>query len=101
MKVRLQPEALNDLREIAAYIDRANPRRAASFAAELREKIEQLSTMGRSFRVVPRYAVSGLRRRVHGAYQILYLANEELERVDVLRVLHSSRNLAELLRAFE
>lgn len=101
MKVRLQPEALNDLREIAAYIARDDQQRAASYAAVLRGKIAQLSTMGRSFRIVPRYAVSSLRRRVFEAYQILYLVNEELDVVDVIRVLHTSRNLDEILREFE
>lgn len=101
MKVCLQPEALDDLREIAAYIARNDEQRAASHAAVLRGKIAQLSTMGKSFRIIPRYAVSSLRRRVFGAYQILFLVNEELDVVDVLRVLHSSRNLDEILRGFE
>ncbi len=101
MKVRLQPEALNDLHEIASYIARANPRRAATYAAELREKIGQLATMGRSFRIAPRYAVSGLRRRIFGAYQIFFLVDIVPDTVDVIRVLHSSRDLGPLLQAFE
>jgi len=101
MKVRLQPEAWNDLREIASYIARNNASRAASYVAVLRDKIAQLATMGRSFKIVPRYANSGLRRRVFEAYQIFYRVDDAAEIVDVMRVLHSSRNLDAILRGFE
>jgi plasmid stabilization system protein ParE len=101
MKVCLQPEALDDLRGIAAYIGRHDPRRAATHANRLEAKIAQLGSMGASFRILPHYAASGLRRRIVGAYQIFYLVDDLLRAVLVVRVLHSARDTAQLLRAFE
>ena len=101
MKVCLQPEALDDLRDIAAYIGRHDPRRAATHADRLKAKIAQLGSMGTSFRILPPYVASGLRRRIVGAYQIFYLVDDLLRAVLVVRILHSARDTARLLRAFE
>ncbi|OWQ88432.1 hypothetical protein CDN99_16365 [Roseateles aquatilis] len=101
MQVRLLTEASADLDSIAEYIGQNNPRRARSFIHELRQKIFGLSTMAASFRVVPRYAASELRRRVHDPYQIFYIADVELGVVHVVRVLHSARDTDPLLVRYE
>ncbi|GEM_PF-3642236 len=57
--------------------------------------------MAECFRVIPRYAASGLRRRIHKPYQIFYIADVAQGVVHVVRVLHTSRDTAPLLLHFE
>ena len=52
--------------------------------------------MPSSFPLVPRYERKGIRRRVHGAYQIFYRVDGEL--VHVIRVLHGARDYEALLK---
>jgi toxin ParE1/3/4 len=101
MRVRLLTEALADLDSIAEYIGRHDQRRARSFTHELQRKIFGLASMAESFRVIPRYAASGLRRRVHRSYQIFYIADVAHGIVHVARILHSSRDFVPLLAHFE
>lgn len=95
MKVRLSSEARQDLIAIGDYIARDNPPRAQSFVAELTDKCASLSQMPNTHPLVPRYAKKGIRRRVHGNYQIFYRA--DATEVFVLRVLHGARDYAALL----
>ncbi|WP_416760030.1 type II toxin-antitoxin system RelE/ParE family toxin [Roseateles sp. So40a] len=94
-------EASADLDGIADYIRKSNPSRARSFIHELLQKINGLSSMAESFRVLPRYAASGLRRRVHKPYQIFYIADVARDVVHVVRVLHTSRDTDPLLLRYE
>ena len=86
MRVRLSSEARRDLIAIGDFIARDNRRRAISFTKELTRKCAELADMPSSFPLVPRYERKGIRRRVHGAYQIFYRVDGEL--VHVIRVLH-------------
>ncbi|CAN7703961.1 type II toxin-antitoxin system RelE/ParE family toxin [Variovorax paradoxus] len=95
MKVRLSAEARQDLVAIADYIARDNPARALSFVQELTDKCASLATMPLSYPIVPRYEARGLRRRVHGNYQIFYRVTDDL--VLVVRVLHGARDYEALL----
>ncbi len=52
--------------------------------------------MPSSFPLVPRYERKGIRRRVHGAYQIFYRVDGEP--VYVIRVLHGARDYEALLK---
>ncbi len=91
----LSPRAAADLEEIADYIARDNPIRAASFIAELEAKCRAVAA---SPELYPTRAdlAPGLRMAVHGRYLVLYrdLAGENTVRVE--RVLHSARNLSRL-----
>ena len=101
MKVCLHVEAQSDLLSIREYIAAKNSRRASTFVRELLDKIEGLAHMGESFPVIARYARSGLRRRIHRNYQIIYRVFEEQDTVDVLHVLHTSRDNVAFLAAWE
>ena len=101
MRVRLLTEALADLDHIAEYISRHDQRRARSFTRELQRKIFGLASMAESFRVIPQYAASGLRRRVHRSYQIFYIADALHGIGHVARILHTARDTAPLLAHYE
>lgn len=95
MKVRLSPNALDDLARIGDWIQRDNPRRAASFVEELRAACRELGTFPRAFPAFPQFGPNA-RRRVHGNYLIVY--DVEPDWVTVLTVVHGARDLDEMDR---
>lgn len=88
MKVRLTAEAEADLERIADTIARDNPPRALTFVQELRAACLGLAEFPERFALVPRYAESGVRHRVHGNYMVFYRV--EADCVTVLHVLHGA-----------
>lgn len=95
MIVRLTQEAEDDLEAIGDRIAADDPRRAASFVAELRHDCEGLDPYPERFPLVPRYEAHGIRRRVHGKYLLFYRMAEE--EVVVLHVLHGAMDYESLL----
>jgi toxin ParE1/3/4 len=92
VKVRLTAEAEADLERIADTIARDNPPRALSFVRELRAACLGLAEFPERFPLVPRYAESGVRHRVHGNYLVFYRV--EADCVTVLHVLHGAMDYA-------
>jgi len=95
-RLHLSPRAAADLEEIAGYIARDNPVRAATFVAELEATCRAVAETPELYPARPDLA-PGLRMAVHGRYLVLYreLPGEHIVRVE--RVLHSARNLPRLL----
>ena len=95
-RLLLSPRAAADLEEIADYIARDNPVRAASFVAELEAKCRAVAAAPERYPARPDL-VSGLRMAVHGRYLVFFrdLPGEATVRIE--RVLHSARNLPRLL----
>lgn len=95
-RLLLSPRAAADLEEIADYISRDNPVRAASFVAELEAKCRAVAASPDLYPARSDLA-PGLRMAVHGRYLVLYsdLPGEATVRVE--RVLHGARNLPRLL----
>ena len=95
-RLLLSPRAAAELEEIADYIARDNPVRAASFVAELEAKCRAVAETPELYPARTALA-PGLRMAVHGRYLVLYrdLPGESTVRVE--RVLHSARNLPRLL----
>lgn len=95
-RLLLSPRAATDLEEIAEFIARDNPARAASFVAELEAKCWAVAERPEIHAVRTELAPD-LRVAVHGRYLVLYrdLPGEDTVRVE--RVLHSARNLPRLL----
>ena len=95
MIVDLSAEAEYDLETIGDYIARDNPARALSFLQELRSKCLGLADMPERFPLVPRYEVTGVRRRGHGDYLIFYRI--EPQKVIILHILHGAQNYNTIL----
>jgi toxin ParE1/3/4 len=95
-RLLLSPRAAADLEEIADYIVRDNPARAASFIAELEAKCRAVARTPELYPARSDLA-PGLRMAVHGRYLILYrnLPGENTVRIE--RVLHGTRNLPRLI----
>ncbi|ANH69984.1 type II toxin-antitoxin system RelE/ParE family toxin [Mitsuaria sp. 7] len=99
MIVRLLREAKADLQSIGDYIARNNPARAESFLAELEAKVESLATMAESFPFARLPNNPDARRRVHGRYGIYYIVDLKAARVDVFRIIHTSRDITRIFNA--
>lgn len=95
-RLLLSPRAAADLEEIAAYIARDNPVRAAGFVAELEAKCRAVAETPELYPARTDLA-PGLRIAAHGRYLVLYrdLPGESTVRVE--RVLHGARNLPGLI----
>jgi toxin ParE1/3/4 len=95
-RLLLSPRAAADLEEIAEYIARDNPIRAASFVTELEAKCRSVAAAPEIYPTRNDLA-PGLRMAVHGRYLVLYrdLAGEQAVRIE--RVLHGARDLPRLI----
>jgi plasmid stabilization system protein ParE len=95
MRVVFALEAETGLERIGDYIAQDNPTRAASFVEELRDRALSLAHSPRAFPLIPRYEASGIRRRVHGQYLILYRADPD--KIVILHVVHGAQDYGRLL----
>lgn len=95
-RLLLSPRAAADLEEIAEFLARDNPVRAASFLAELEAKCRAVAASPELYPERKDLAL-GLRMAVHQRYLVLYrdLPGESTVRVE--RVLHGARNLPRLI----
>ncbi len=89
------PAARADLLEIGDFIAQDDPRRAASFLAEIEARMRAVAERPGSFPGRDELH-EGLRAARHGRYLIFFV--EEGDEVRVVRVLHGARDLP---RAFE
>ena len=92
----LSPRAAIDLEEIAEYIARDNPVRAASFVAELEAKSRAVPETPELYRARTDLAPD-LRMAVHGRYLVLYRDLPDENAVRIERVVHGFRNLPRLV----
>lgn len=95
-RLLLSPRAAADLEEIADYIARDNPTRAASFIQELEAKCRSAAATPELYPARPELAL-GLRMAIHGRYLVFFRDLPEENTVRIERVLHSARNLPRLL----
>ncbi len=87
-------KAEQDLEDIADYIAADNPRRAASFVRELRERCLALGTLPASARPFPALAPGAHILPYHN-YVILY--RNLLRRVSIERIVHGARDIIALI----
>jgi plasmid stabilization system protein ParE len=99
MKVRLTEPAEADLDEIVSWIASDNPSRADSFGAELWERCQSLASRPQRFPVALHVAGFDVRKLVHRDYLIFYFVLDD--RVEVLRIVHGSRDWMSLLGSNE
>lgn len=91
--VRWRPQALDDLLAIRRFIARDDPRRAASFVADLREKVGVLAAHPEIGRPAGPGLPANMRllvlHRNYLAYYRLVAGEDQKEVVEVLRVKHA------------
>lgn len=87
------PAALADLKAITLYIAEDNLDRALSFVHELQAKAQHTAERPESFPARDDLA-PGLRAARHGRYLIFF--QKVADEIQVVRVIHGARNLAEV-----
>jgi plasmid stabilization system protein ParE len=93
MKVLWTEAALGQLQTIYDHIARTSPDYALHLVDRLTRKSIQMATFPFSGRMVPEYELNELREVIEGSYRIIYLINVEESRVEVLALIHGSRDV--------
>lgn len=88
------PAARADLVEIGDFIALDNPRRAKTFVDEIETRLIQIAERPSSFPARDELH-TGLRSARHGRYLIFFMENAD--QVQIVRILHGSRSLPNLL----
>lgn len=94
MKYRVSDEARRDLADIARHIAQDNPSRAVSFIEELTTKFRLVAERPLSFPAREEWHPD-LRSALHRPYVILFRVAGD--HVEIVRVLHSARDIPNLL----
>lgn len=95
-RLTVLPAARADLIEIADFIALDSPERAVSFIAEIEAQILQTAERPGSFPARDDLG-KGLRSARHGRYLIFFL--ETSDEVQIVRVLHGSRDLTGIFKS--
>ena len=95
MQLLITPLAAFDLEEIGDYIAQDNPMRAVAFVAQLRAHCEEICLNPEGYRRRPELS-DDLRSCAHGNYVIFF--EPTTDQVTIVRILHSARDIAEVLK---
>ena len=95
MRLSFTESALSDLDEIAEYIAQDHPNSAASFVKELLAVCERLTLAPMGYIAIGNANGRVIRMRPHKRYLIFYTVTDET--VEVVHVLHGSRDYARIL----
>nr|MBQ4319363.1 type II toxin-antitoxin system RelE/ParE family toxin [Clostridia bacterium] len=104
-KIKFSPQSSNDIDEIYNYIlfDSQSIETANEQHRRILESIKSLTEFPHRFRIYDKQPWNklGMRMMVSGNYNILYIPDEEKLLVNIVRVLHSRRNLDRILKETE
>ena len=91
MKVLWADAAVAQLEAIHDYVSQTSPEYARRIVDRLTKRSVQISAFPFSGRVVPEYELNEVREVIEGSYRIIYLIKEDEGQIEVLAVIHSSR----------
>ncbi len=89
--------ALDDLDEIAAYIQRDSDKYARIVVEKIRAATRDLATSPRMGRVAPELALDEVRERIVYSYRVFYRVRGD--HVTILAILHGARQVTDILNA--
>ena len=98
MKVQWTESALAQLQMIHDYLAQTSPQYALRIVDRLTARSIQIAAFPFSGRMVPEYELNEVREVIEGPYRLIYLIDSVPQRIEVLAVIHSSR---EQLRPIE
>lgn len=94
--LKWRPQALKDLQAIEAYYENIAPEYARLFVANVFEKVQMLERLPHMGRMVPEIGDAAIRELLYRSYRIMYVVDSEEEEVEILTVMHSSRQFGSL-----
>jgi toxin ParE1/3/4 len=89
--------ALEDLREVYEFIARDSPRYAQLTTERITDVAARLARFPQLGQVLPEFPHLAYRQMVVGAYRLIYREDPARDRVLVMGVIHSSRDLPPIL----
>jgi toxin ParE1/3/4 len=98
VKVLWTESALHQLQAIHDYLAQTSPQYALRIVDQLTARSIQIATFPFSGRMVPEYELNDVREVIEGPYRIIYLIGSEQQKIEVLAVIHSSREQLRPLR---
>jgi toxin ParE1/3/4 len=84
--------AIAQLDLIHNYVAQTSPEYAQRIVDQLTHRSKQIADFPFSGRMVPEYELNIVRELIEGSYRIIYLIKDEKERIEVLAVIHTSRD---------
>ena len=99
MNVYFSASAEADLEEIGDWIAEGNPERAVSFLIEFRQLCSSLAEFPLRFPLAREGAYGGLRKASKAGYLIFYMITGD--QVDILRIVHGSRDWSSIFAELE
>src|SRR5881392_750269 len=97
MKVFWTDAAVGQLIAIHDYVAQTSPEYALRLVDCLTKLSIQIAVFPFSGRMVPEYELNELRELIEGSYRIIYLIKEDKDQIEVLAVIHTSRERLEPL----
>ena len=91
MKVLWSDAAVGQLKAIHDYVAQTSTEYAFRLVDRLTNRSTQIAIFPFSGRMVQEYELNEVRELIEGSYRIIYLINEEKDQIEVLAVIHSSR----------
>ena len=83
--------AIEDLKSIFDYISQDSRHYAFNQIQKIQDRVDQLANFPESGRIVPEFQINHYRELIEGNYRILYRLFPD--RVDILRIHHTSRKI--------
>ena len=97
MRVFWSDAAVSQLQAIHDYVAQTSPDYALRLVDGLTNRSIQIAGFPFSGRMVPEYELNAVRELIEGSYRIIYLINKEKDQIEVLAVIHTSRERLEPL----
>jgi len=91
VKVLWTDAAVAQLAAIYDYLAQASPEYARRIVDRLTKRSIQIAAFPFSGRTVREYELNEVREVIEGSYRIIYLIKEDQKQIEVLAVIHSSR----------
>jgi toxin ParE1/3/4 len=91
VKVVWTDAAIAQLELIHNYVAQTSSDYAQRIVDQLTNRSKQIANFPFSGRMVPEYELNEVRELIEGSYRIIYLIKDEKQRIEVLAVIHSSR----------
>ena len=91
MKVLWTDAAVAQLEAIHDYVAQTSPEYARRIVDRLTKRSIQIGVFPFSGRMVREYELNEVREVIEGSYRIIYLIKEDEDQIEVLAVIHSSR----------
>ncbi len=91
MKILWTDAAIAHLEIIHNYVAQTSPEYAQTVVDQLTRRSKQIANFPFSGRMVPEYELNIVRELIEGSYRIIYLIKDEKEQIEVLAVIHTSR----------